>query len=247
VDGLATHFERASASLPLEPTCRIILPAHLPESPSLLSIIQAAGWPIWPLIVCSIVGLALVIERMVSLQTRRIAPRTLLEEAISVSQHRLPPGDIVEQLAANSALGAVLAEGFKECLRNPHCDEALLRSALENKGREVAAELQRYLGALATIASAAPLLGLLGTVVGMIEIFGAQVTQGPSSGGAANPVQLASGISIALYNTAFGLMVAIPALLFWRYFRARVDGHLLYMELSAERFLRHLLQLRGRR
>lgn len=247
MDGFATHFEKASHQRPTTPSCRIILAAHLTESPHLLSIIQAAGWPIWPLIACSIVGLALVIERMVSLQTRRVAPRTLLDEAIAVSEHRLPGGDIVEQLAANSALGSVLAEGFKECLRNPHCDETFLRSAMENKGREVAAELQRYLGALATIASAAPLLGLLGTVVGMIEIFGAQVAQGGSGGANANPVQLASGISIALYNTAFGLMVAIPALLFWRYFRAKVDGHLLHMELSAERLLRHLLQLRGRR
>jgi biopolymer transport protein ExbB len=113
-----------------------------------------------------------------------------------------------------------------------------LRSTLEGAGRQAAHKLERYLAALATIASAAPLLGLLGTVIGMIEIFGTQT----SSGG--NPAQLAQGISIALYNTAFGLMVAIPALIFWRYFRARVDGYLLTMELATERFMRHLNTLR---
>ena len=98
------------------------------------------------------------------------------------------------------------------------------------------------MAALATIASAAPLLGLLGTVIGMIEIFGSQSGGGGSPGG--NPAQLAQGISMALYNTAFGLIVAIPSLIFWRYFRARVDGYLLMMELASERFVRHLNTLR---
>jgi biopolymer transport protein ExbB len=114
--------------------------------------------------------------------------------------------------------------------------EEELRSAMEGAGR-AAHKLEKYLSALATIASAAPLLGLLGTVIGMIEIFGSQ--PGASSG-AGNPAQLAHGISIALYNTAFGLMVAIPSLIFWRYFRARVDGYLLGMELASEQFVRHL-------
>lgn len=215
--------------------------------PVLLTIIQAAGWPIWPLIACSILGLALVIERFISLKTAAILPATLLDEAIAVSPHRVPAPDVVAQLAQNSALGEVLAAGFRELGHHPKCTEADLRAALEGKGREVAARLQRYLGALATIASAAPLLGLLGTVIGMIEIFGAQVGDGGlgSGAGGGNPAQLAQGISIALYNTAFGLMVAIPALIFWRYFRARVDGYLLGMELAAERFLRHLVRLRG--
>ena len=102
----------------------------------------------------------------------------------------------------------------------------------------MAHRLERYLPALATIASAAPLLGLLGTVIGMIEIFGSQAPAGSLSGG--NPAQLAHGISVALYNTAFGLIVAIPALILWRYFRARVDGYVLELELAAERFARHL-------
>jgi biopolymer transport protein ExbB len=110
---------------------------------------------------------------------------------------------------------------------------------MESAGRKAAHELEKYLVALATIASAAPLLGLLGTVIGMIDIFGSQAP------GTSNPVQLAQGISIALYNTAFGLIVAIPALIFWRYFRARVDGYLLGLELAAERFARHLNHLRS--
>ena len=213
----------------------------------MITIIQAAGWPIWPLILCSIVGLALVIERFVSLKTSRVAPPTLVDEAIAVSQTHVPPADVVEQLALNSALGEVLAEGFRELIRNPLATDANLRASIEGKGRAVAARLQRYLGALATIASAAPLLGLLGTVVGMIEIFGAQVGAGGlgAAVGTGNPAQLAHGISIALYNTAFGLMVAIPALMFWRFFRARVDAYLLDMELASERFLRHLIQIKG--
>lgn len=219
---------------------------NLARSPVLLTIIQAAGWPIWPLIACSVLGLALVIERFVSLTTARVAPPTLLDEAIMVSKTSVPSPDVVNQLEQNSALGEVLAAGFKELNTNPRATEADLRSTLEGRGRAVAARLQRYLGALATIASAAPLLGLLGTVIGMIEIFGAQVGEGGVGAGAGsgNPAQLAQGISIALYNTAFGLMVAIPALIFWRYFRAKVDNYLLDMELASERFLRHLTKLR---
>ena len=128
---------------------------------------------------------------------------------------------------------------------NPRCSEEELRSAMEGAGRLVAHRLERYLPAIATIASAAPLLGLLGTVIGMIEIFGSQ--GGGVGGSGANPAQLAQGISIALYNTAFGLMIAIPALIFWRYFRGRVDGYLLSLELGAERMARHLLALRANR
>ncbi len=201
----------------------------------LFSIIQAAGWPILPLIASSVLALALVIERFISLQTKRIAPPKLLHEAITVSQRALPSAEDVQKLAHNSLLGEVLASGLQVLQANPYSSEADVRAALEGAGRAAAHRLEKHLSALATIASAAPLLGLLGTVIGMIEIFGAQ-----SSGGAGNPAQLAHGVSIALYNTAFGLMVAIPALIFWRYFRARVDAYLLTLELCAERFVRHL-------
>lgn len=208
----------------------------------MFSIIQAAGWPIWPLVACSVLALALVIERFASLKIRKIAPPKLLDEAITVSRASIPSPDVVAQLEQNSVLGEVLASGFRALNTNPRISEDDLRSILEGAGRQAAHKLERYLAALATIASAAPLLGLLGTVIGMIEIFGSQ--GGGVSGGGGNPAQLAQGISIALYNTAFGLMVAIPALIFWRYFRARVDGYLLTMELAAERFVRHLNTLR---
>ncbi|ABM37235.1 MotA/TolQ/ExbB proton channel family protein [Polaromonas naphthalenivorans] len=206
----------------------------------MFSIIQAAGWPIWPLLACSIVALALIIERFSSLKTLKVAPPKLLGEAMIVSRATLPSPDVVLKLEQNSLLGEVLASGFRALGANPRISEADLRSTLEGAGRQAAHKLERYLAALATIASAAPLLGLLGTVIGMIEIFGAQT----GSAGGANPAQLAQGISMALYNTAFGLMVAIPALIFWRYFRARVDGYLLTMELAAEQFVRHLNRLR---
>ena len=208
----------------------------------MFSIIQAAGWPIWPLVACSIVALALIVERFLSLKTDKIAPPRLLDEALTVSRTAVPTPDVVTQLEQNSAMGEVLASGFRALNANPRCTEDELRSTMEGAGRAVAHRLERYLVALATIASAAPLLGLLGTVIGMIEIFGSQSSAGGATGG--NPAQLAHGISVALYNTAFGLIVAIPSLIFWRYFRARVDSHLLTLELASERFVRHLNALR---
>lgn len=208
----------------------------------MLSIIQAAGWPIWPLFACSILALALVIERFLSLKSSRVAPPKLLDEALAVSRNSVPSPDVVSQLEQNSALGEVLASGFRALNSDPRCTESDLRATMEGTGRAVAHRLERYLSALATIASAAPLLGLFGTVVGMIEIFGSQSPAAGATGG--NPAQLAHGISIALYNTAFGLVIAIPALIFWRYFRARVDGYLLTLELASERFVRHLNTLR---
>ncbi len=211
----------------------------------MFSIIQAAGWPIWPLIACSVLALALVIERFSSLKTQKIAPPKLIDEAITVSRTTIPSQDVVNQLEQSSLLGEVLASGFRALNTNPRLSEDDLRSTLEGAGRQAARKLERYLAALATIASAAPLLGLLGTVIGMIEIFGSQAgSGGVSSAAGGNPAQLAQGISIALYNTAFGLIVAIPSLIFWRYFRARVDGFLLTMELASERFVRHLNTLR---
>ena len=208
----------------------------------MFSIIQAAGWPIWPLVACSILALALIIERFISLKTAKVAPPRLLDEVLTVSRNGVPSADMVMQLERNSALGEVLASGFKAVNANPRLSEAELRAAMEGSGRMVAHRLERYLSALATIASAAPLMGLFGTVVGMIEIFG---SQGPSTGApGGNPAQLAHGISVALYNTAFGLIIAIPALIFWRYFRATVDAYLLTLELSADRLARHLNNLR---
>jgi biopolymer transport protein ExbB len=209
------------------------------------SIIQAAGWPIWPLILCSILGLTLVIERFISLQRIRIAPPSLVDEAIAVSQHRIPEPPVVAQLADNSLMGKLLASGFQLLHARPTASESEVRAGLESEGRLAVATMQKYLGALATIASAAPLIGLLGTVIGMIEIFASQGATGGLSPGGGNPEQLARGIAIALYNTAFGLIVAIPALIFWRFFRAKVDTYVLEMEVAIERFTHHLLTLRA--
>ncbi|MBF5004533.1 MotA/TolQ/ExbB proton channel family protein [Diaphorobacter caeni] len=210
----------------------------------MLSIIQAAGWPIWPLIACSILAMALIIERFIALKTARVAPPKLLDEAITVSSKGVPAPDVVAQLAQNSALGEVLASGLRTLNSDPQATEEDVRGSMESTGRAVAHRLEKYLNALATIASAAPLLGLFGTVVGMIEIFGSQGGGNTMSGG--NPAQLAHGISIALYNTAFGLIIAIPTLIFWRYFRSRVDDYLLSMELASEQFVRHLKRHAGR-
>ncbi|WP_028605561.1 MotA/TolQ/ExbB proton channel family protein [Ottowia thiooxydans] len=207
----------------------------------MLSIIQAAGWPIWPLILCSILALAFIIERFIKLKRARVLTPNLTDEAIGISREAVPTPDVIAQLGDHSALGKVLAAGWRAIASNPQCSAEEMRAAMEAAGRQEAHHLERYLPALATIASAAPLLGLLGTVIGMIEIFGSQAPTGSLSGG--NPAQLAHGISIALYNTAFGLIVAIPTLIFWRYFRARVDGYVMELELAAERFARHLERL----
>ncbi len=205
----------------------------------MFAIIEAAGWPIWPLIICSVVGLALVIERFVSLRSATVAPAGLVEEVMTVSRHAVPPADMVDKLATSSVLGSVLAAGFRALVVDPKLKEPALRQAFENAGRSALHDLHRYLNAIGTIASAAPLLGLLGTVIGMIEIFNAQ----SSGGGVGNPAQLAYGISVALYNTAFGLIVAIPALMCHRHFRSRVEAYQLGLELAAERMVPHLLRL----
>jgi len=204
----------------------------------LFSIIQAAGWPIWPLILCSVLAVAFIIERAIQLKRSKVLSPQLVDEAIGVSREAVPGPETVQQLAGHSALGEVLAAGWRAINSNPRCTPQEMRAAMEFAGREVAHRLERYLPAIGTIASAAPLLGLLGTVIGMIEIFGSQAPAGSLAGG--NPAQLAHGISVALYNTAFGLIIAIPALICWRYFRAKADGFVVELELAAERFARHL-------
>jgi len=205
----------------------------------LFSIIQAAGWPIWPLILCSIVAMTLVIERFISLRPSLIAPNNLLEEVLAVTRSSLPGTDVVNKLAANSLLGGVFATGLRSVIAEPRITEVAVRQSFESAGRIALHRLERYLNTLGTIAAAAPLLGLFGTVIGMIEIFGSQA---PTAGASGNPQQLAHGISIALYNTAFGLMIAIPSLMFYRYFRGRVDEYQLTMELAAERLVPHLMR-----
>jgi biopolymer transport protein ExbB len=202
----------------------------------LFSIIQAAGWPIWPLLICSVAALAVIIERFTSLRLLRVAPPRLLDEVISVTRAHLPAPDVVNKLADNSVLGTVLAAGLRAVIAEPRITNGALRNTFETAGRAAVHRLERYLNTLGTIASAAPLLGLMGTVIGMIEIFGSQAP------GGGNPTLLAHGISVALYNTAFGLMIAIPSLMFYRYFRGLVDAYALTMEQAADRMVPHLMR-----
>jgi biopolymer transport protein ExbB len=208
------------------------------EGTVLLSIIQAAGWPIWPLILCSVLALALILERLVQLRADKIMPPKTLEQAVEISRRGVPAEETLLKLERQGVLGPVLASGMRCLQKNPAASDEDIRAHMEMAGRLAGRQLERYLTALGTIASAAPLLGLLGTVIGMIEIFAAQTA------GTSQPAQLAYGISIALYNTAFGLIVAIPALMFWRYFRSLVDNMLLTMEVASEQFARHLSHLR---
>lgn len=194
----------------------------------MFAIIQAAGWPIWPLMLASIIAVALIIERAVSLRGSKIVPPTLLDQVLAVYQRQGVTAEILDKLARDSPLGEVLAAG----LRNHKSSRYVMKEAIEEAGRTVAHELERFLTTLGTIATAAPLLGLFGTVIGMIEIFGSQ-----SPTGGTNPQQLAHGISIALYNTAFGIGIAIPALIFYRHFKNKVDGFVVDMEQQASKLI----------
>lgn len=193
----------------------------------MFAILQAAGWPIWFLLAASIIALALIIERAFSLRARRIIPPTLLEQVVSVYRRHGVSEEVLDKLAKDSPLGAVLAAG----LRNYKSSRYVMKEAIEEAGRAVAHDLERFLTTLGTIATAAPLLGLFGTVIGMIEIFGSQAPTG------ANPQQLAHGISIALYNTAFGIAIAIPSLIFYRHYRNKVDSFVVEMELQASKLV----------
>jgi biopolymer transport protein ExbB len=194
----------------------------------LFAIVQAAGWPIWFLLLASVIAVALIIERLVSLRAARVIPPNLLEQVVAVYRRQGLSPEVVERLSNDSPLGAVLAAG----LRNLKSSRYVMKEAIEEAGRAAAHELERFLTTLGTIATAAPLLGLFGTVIGMIEIFGAQ---SPTSG--TNPQQLAHGISIALYNTAFGIAIGIAALIFYRHFRARVDTFVVEMEQLAAKLI----------
>jgi len=193
----------------------------------LFAIIQAAGWPIWFLLLASVIALALIIERSVSLRDSKIIPPQLFDQVVAVYQRQGVSDEVLEKLAKDSPLGAVLAAG----LRNHKSSRYVMKEAIEEAGRAVAHDLERFLTTLGTIAAAAPLLGLFGTVIGMIEIFGSQSPTG------ANPQQLAHGISIALYNTAFGIGIAVPSLIFYRHFRNKVDSFVVEMEELASKLV----------
>ncbi len=193
----------------------------------MFSIIQAAGWPIWPLLLASIVAVALIIERLAALRRAKVVPAGLLQRVVAEYWQSGASEEMVANLEMQSPLGRVLAAG----LRNVGSSREIMKEAIEETGQVVSHELERYLTTLGTIASISPLMGLFGTVVGMIEIFGSQAPTG------ANPLQLAHGISVALYNTGFGLIIAIPSMIFWRHFRALVDSFVIEMQQQAVRLV----------
>jgi len=191
------------------------------------SIVQAAGWPIWPLIFASIVALALILERLWSLRQSVVAPPDLVDRVLTEYRQNGATPELITRTAQHGPLGRILAAG----LANVKSPRPVIREVIEEVGRVVTHDLDRFLTTLGTIAAMAPLLGLFGTVVGMIEIFGSQTAAG------SNPIQLAHGISVALYNTAFGLIVAIPSMIFYRHFRATVDSLIVEMEQQAIRLV----------
>ena len=193
----------------------------------MFAIIQAAGWPIYFLLAVSIVAVALIIERFMILRKEKIVPGGLLEKVLAAYQKQGVSEDMLEKLSQDSPLGQVLASG----LRNYKSSRYVMKDAIEEAGSAVAHELERFLTTLGTIATISPLMGLFGTVVGMIEIFNSQSPTG------SNPQELAHGISVALYNTAFGLVIAIPAMIFFRHFRGRVEGFVVEMEQQAAKLV----------
>ena len=190
----------------------------------MLHLIEAAGWPIWPLILCSIITVGIIGERFYSLRKDFVVPRDLLPKVVQEYRQKGGTADMLDRLAQTAMLGRIFAAALKEAASS----REIMKESIEEAGRAVAHELERFLTTLGTIATMAPLLGLLGTIIGMIEIFG---SQGPT--GMGNPAQLAHGISIALYNAAFGIIVAVPSLVFYRHFRARVDSLVVEMEVQA--------------
>ena len=201
------------------------------------SILLSAGWPIWPLLIISIIGLAIVIERSWYLRQIHIFPKGSLELTFSLCNQISTQKNVSEaqvtDLAQLSPATPLLACVLKEKLSGSSTSVAL--EELQALAQSTWLKLDRYLGALATIATVAPLLGLFGTVVGMIEIFG---SQGAINGTTGSPQQLAHGISVALYNTAFGLLIAIPALAAWRGLRAMANQR----QRECEEFTRQLFK-----
>ena len=193
----------------------------------MFAIIQAAGWPIYFLLAASVVAVALIIERFVILRKERIVPAGLLDKVLAIYAREGVTQELLTTLAADSPLGQVLSAG----LRNYRSSRYVMKDAIEEAGHAVAHRLERFLTTLGTIATISPLMGLFGTVVGMIEIFGSQSPTG------SNPQELAHGISVALYNTAFGLVIAIPAMIFFRHFRGKVEGFVVEMEHQAAKLV----------
>ena len=200
-------------------------------------IILAGGPVMWPIIFCSVVAVAIVLERFWTLQRKRVIPRELTDRIWKLVESQGLNDRHIEALAHNSPLGRVLAAG----LANREMGREIMKEAIEDTGRHVVHELERFLGTLGTIAAISPLLGLLGTVTGMIQAFDAI-----SSEGVGDPQVLAGGIGTALITTAAGLIVAIPALFAYRYLRGVVDVLVVDMEKEAMKLVRAFDQVSQR-
>ena len=187
----------------------------------MFEMVQAGGWLMLPILLCSVIALAIVIERFWSLQSKKINPPHLVNQVWQWHKTGSLDDERIQALALSSPLGKILAVG----LSNRQHPRDIMKESIEEAGRQVVLELERFLNTLGTIASISPLLGLLGTVIGMIKVF-AQITEH----GVGNPNVMAGGISEALITTAAGLSVAIPSLIFYRYFRGKVDELVLEME-----------------
>jgi biopolymer transport protein ExbB len=186
-------------------------------------IILAAGWPIWPLIFASIIALAIIGERFWSLRAEIVAPSDLLPEVQKLLNQGTIKKDVIAKIREHSLLGEI----FASALNNSNSSAAHIKEAIEESGRSVNYKLEKYLSILGTIAAVAPLLGLLGTVIGMVDLFSSFTSSGH------DVAVFARGISVALYNTATGIIVAVPAMIFYRYFRSRVEDLIFDMEQQA--------------
>lgn len=190
----------------------------------MFELVKAGGWLMLPIIVCSVVALAIIVERLWSLQMRRVLPKHLVAQVWRWEKVHQLNDENLRDLQASSPLGSILAAG----ILNRYQSRDIMKESIEDTGRHIVHELERYLNSLGTIAAITPLLGLLGTVIGMIKVFATITTQGVGDPGA-----LAGGISEALLTTAAGMSVAIPTLMFFRYFRGRVRMLVLRMEQEA--------------
>jgi biopolymer transport protein ExbB len=190
----------------------------------LLELVKAGGWLMVPILLCSVIAMAIIAERFWTLQRKRITPGNLVVQVWQWAKSGNLDEDRIRALRKSSPLGRILAAG----LANRNTSREIMKESIEDVGRHVVHDLDRYLNALGTIASITPLLGLLGTVIGMIKVFAVITTQGVG-----DPGVLAGGISEALITTAAGLTVAIPTLMFHRYFRGHVDELLVTMEQEA--------------
>lgn len=198
----------------------------------MLEIVQAGGWLMWPIIACSVVAVAIILERLWTLQEKRVLPVSVANQVMELMQRDQIDVKQIQEVHQGSPFGQVLAAG----LAYRHAARDVLKEVIEDTGRHVVHELERYLSTLGTIAAISPLLGLLGTVSGMIRSFTAITADGVP-----NPAVLAGGISEALVATAAGLTVAIPSLIAYRYLRGRIEGLVVRIEKESMRFIEALL------